>query len=80
MVSGYEGQGRAMRDIGMLRPERHSFEAGPVFRSIRKGGRVQNARLAPEELSARVTPKKKRKAETAAFMLVAEAPLDLMCS
>jgi len=24
--------------------------------------------------------KKKRKAETAAFMVVAEAPLDLMCS
>ncbi len=28
----------------------------------------------------RVTVKKKRKAETAAFMLVAEAPLDFMCS
>jgi hypothetical protein len=28
----------------------------------------------------KVTPKKKRKAETAAFMLVAEAPPDLMCS
>jgi hypothetical protein len=27
-----------------------------------------------------VTPKKKRKAETAVFMVVAEAPLDLMCS
>ena len=28
----------------------------------------------------RVTPKKKRKADTAAFMEVAEAPPDLMCS
>ncbi len=28
----------------------------------------------------KVTPKKKRKAETAAFMEVAEAPFDLMCS
>jgi hypothetical protein len=28
----------------------------------------------------RVTVNKKRKAETAAFMVVAEAPLDLMCS
>ena len=27
-----------------------------------------------------VTPKKKRRADTAAFMLVAEAPFDLMCS
>ena len=27
-----------------------------------------------------VTVKKKRKADTAAFMLVAEAPMDLMCS
>ncbi len=27
-----------------------------------------------------VTVKKKRKAEAAAFMVVAEAPLDLMCS
>ncbi len=27
-----------------------------------------------------VTPKKKRKPETAVFMLVAEAPADLMCS
>jgi hypothetical protein len=31
-------------------------------------------------LRPRVTPKKKRKAETAAFMLVAVAPCDHMCT
>jgi hypothetical protein len=38
--------------------------------------------VSPTAASSRpsVTPKKKRKPETAAFMLVAEAPADLMCS
>ncbi len=49
-------------------------------RTISPPGSPLRRRMTEDMTVRGFTPKKKRKAETAAFMEVAEAPFDLLCS